>query len=274
MEFEKNIAIVDERKTLYLEKSHEQKNAIIFLHGFPGSHNGIVEMADKVTGRRIIVPDLPGCGESEPFDIKHVLKTYAKWLNDFLDSLSINKVVVVGHSFGARVALMFSVYYPEKIDKLILITPVSKADNLVARLGSLNYKLAGFLPYKIQKKWLFNPVYRKGEEVFVYNSSDPEVRQKLIKLNDEEIKMVDTVANAEIFEELRSGESIIKGDKINVKTLIIGCGKDKIASLASIKDLRNRFVNSEIVTMKNSGHLVVAEEPKVVANIINKWLKK
>ena len=272
MNFKKNVIIVDGREASYWEKNHTQKSAIIFLHGFPGSHKGMMEMAKEINGHRLIVPDLPGCGESAPFKERNSLKGYAKWVSDFLDKLSVDKAIVVGHSFGARVALTFGDCYPGKTEKLALITPVVKVDSLLGRLASLDYKFTGFLPLYMQKAWLFNKVYRKVANVLVYKTSGSEKRKQLIKNTDEEIKKVDARANMEIFSDFYGGESIADGRKINIDTLIIAGGKDEIATLNSIQELCNRFTDAKIEIMKNAGHLVVLESPKAVANIIKKWL--
>lgn len=273
MKFKKKLVTINHKKVFYWEKNKSEKLAVVFLHGFPGSHKGIIEMADKIENCRLIVPDLPGCGESDPLKEKHILKNYAKWLNDFLDTLLVEKIVVVGHSFGARLALMFGIYYSKRVEKLVLITPVTKADSLIAKLATIDYNFTGFLPPYMQKAWLFNPIYRKAKNIFIYESSSVKRRKHLISIEDDEIKKVNARANIELFNEFYQNKSILLRGKINIKTLIIACDKDQIATLNSVKELYNRFTYAEIKIMKNSGHLVVPERPSAVGNIVNKWLK-
>lgn len=273
MRFQKKTIVINGKKVFYWQKHNLDNTVVVFLHGFPGSHKGLIGTADEIEGYGIIIPDLPACGQSEPLAEKHSLKNYAKWLNEFLENLSVKKVVVVGHSFGARVALVFSLYYPKKVEKMVLITPVAKVDSLVGRLAAINYKLTEFLPVYFQDAWLHNIIYRDARNAIIYKSVGPKRKKQLIHLNDEEAKNVDIQANLEISNEFYGHDSILKGEKIGVKTLLIACDKDEVATVNSIKELSNRFTNAEIKVMKNSGHLVVLERPKAVGEIIYKWLK-
>ena len=119
MKFKKKKIVINGAEVFYLEKSHARGIPMIFLHGFPGRHKGLVGVAKNFPDRRIVIPDLPACGASEPLPVAHSLKNYAVWLNDFLAALSIKRAIVVGHSFGARVALRFAVDHPRKIERLV-----------------------------------------------------------------------------------------------------------------------------------------------------------
>src|SRR3989344_4937555 len=96
--------VINDRKVFYWEQQgHRPKETIVLLHGFPGNHLGLVPMASHLgSNYRIIIPDLPACGHSQDFEGDHSLNHYSDWLNDFLESLSINKAVIIGHSFGSR----------------------------------------------------------------------------------------------------------------------------------------------------------------------------
>ena len=64
---------------------------------------------------------------------------YVNDLKNFLDQLKITKCVLIGHSFGAAVAMTFTGLYPERVRKLVLI-------------GSISLK--GFPLYKLNEKGL------------------------------------------------------------------------------------------------------------------------
>src|ERR1035437_11087681 len=100
MKFKKKLVIVNNRKAFYWEKNTEKKQVIVLLHGFPGSHEGLVDMANGLKDYHLIIPDLPACGLSDPLSEKHNLENYSKWLEDFLKSLFIDSAIIIGHSFG------------------------------------------------------------------------------------------------------------------------------------------------------------------------------
>lgn len=272
--FKKETISIKDKKTYYWEKNKKQKQVTVILHGFPGNHRVIVDMARGLGNCHIIIPDLPACGQSESLSQTHSLNNYAEWLNNFLIDLSIDKITLIGYSFGSRVAVTFSALYPEKVEKLVLVTPVVKPDSLIARLAAIEYKIAGKLPSKVQKKWLANKIYHSISNMIIFKSASKKRRKYLIDIDAEEIEHLDPKANIEIFNELVSSKTISNGNKINIRTLIIACDKDEIATVNSVKELLNRFTNADFKIIEDSGHIVIAERPQKVAKTILDWFNK
>lgn len=272
MKFKKNVIVVNGCKVSYWEKLGH-KEALVLLHGFPGNHSVVIDMARNLSDYHIIIPDLPACGQSDSLKNEHTLKNYSKWLNDFLEIIAVKRAIIVGYSFGSRVALTFAVIYPKKVEKLALVTPVVKVDSLIARLASYEYKIAEKLPLHMQKTWLSNKIYHNVSNMIIFKSASKKRRQHLIDNDAKEIKRIDSKANLELFNEFFSSKPISEGEKIDAKTLIIAADKDEIATVSSVKELCSRFTNLEFKIIKNSGHIAIAERPKKVASIIKKWLQ-
>lgn len=95
---------------------------IIILHGWNLSGNRFHPLAQvlRKSGYRVYTPDLPGFGD-EPAPSKpwHVVD-YAEFLKSYMEKNKIRKPVIIGHSFGGRVALKFSHVYPEDVRSLVL----------------------------------------------------------------------------------------------------------------------------------------------------------
>ncbi len=273
MRFKKQVTTVNSVKTFYWEKNQTKKEVIIFLHGFPGNHSGLVDMANGFKNKyRLIIPDLPACGISEPLKEEHVLKNLAQWLNNFLNNLSIDKAIIVGHSFGSRLALVFCVDYPEKVQKLVLLTPVAKVDGFIDRIASLEYKTAKILPEKLRKVWLSNRVYQGAVHMVVFKTASAKRRKMLIERDIKEFSHFTPRVNIEIFDEFYNFSLIPTGQKVKIKSLIVAGDKDEVATMFSVRELVVAM-NAELKVMKNSGHLVPLERPLATAKIIQKWLE-
>lgn len=272
MKFERRGIIVNSEKTFYWEKYPAQKSVVIFLHGFPGSHGGLIELADCFIGYRLIIPDLPACGASEPLRVRHSLKNYAAWLNNFLIALAIDDVIVVGHSFGARVALRFSIDHPKKVERLVLVAPVMTVDSFVGRLAALYYKFGDLLPPSLQKIWSNNTMYRGLGHAIIYKSASRNRRKQLVDMDSMDARHIDGRIAVQVFDDFYKNPSILGNKKIKTKTLLIACDKDEVATPDSIKKLYKRFANATMEFMKNSGHLVILERPIAVGAVIRKWL--
>jgi pimeloyl-ACP methyl ester carboxylesterase len=272
MTFKKNLIVVNGLKTFYWEKNQGQENVIILLHGFPGNHEGLVDMANGLGNYRIIIPDLPACGLSERLAEKQNLENYSQWMNSFLELLSINRPIVVGHSFGSRIALVFDGHYPEKVKELVLITPVVKVEGLIVRFLSVEYEIAKILPQYLRSAWLSNKINRKVENTIIFKSASPKRRQELMAREKRELKHLNPQTSIELFDEFYRFSLIPIGETIKTKSLVIAGDLDEIAPLDSVRELAEQLTNSEFVTMKNCGHIVVAEKPLTTASIIRNWL--
>ena len=272
MRFKKYKILINGRKTFYWQANSENKKVLVLSHGVPGNHKILIDMARHFSGFRVIIPDLPACGQSEPLLQEHILKNYVSWLNSFLEALLIDKATIIGYSFGSRVALAFCNAYEKKVEKLILITPVVKVDSLIARIASFEYNVAGFLPSSIKKMWLGNKVYSTAKNMIIYKSASAKRRNKLIADDEKEAKDMYAQAIVEIFNEFYHAAPISSGKKINTKTLLIAADEDEIATVESVKELLKRFSNAELKIIKKSGHIVPGERPGKLGRILNNWL--
>lgn len=74
-------------------------------------------------GHTVIAPDLLGHGESDgPVAVDYSLGGHAGMLRDLLDELGHRRVTVVGHSLGGGIAMTFAYHYPERVERLALIS--------------------------------------------------------------------------------------------------------------------------------------------------------
>ena len=121
--------VVDDHRWTWAELPADKPDAptIVMLHGYTGSKEGWYRMARALRGRyRIVIPDLPGWGQSERRDgADYGFVAQSSRVAAFLrkpDVAGGRPVVLVGHSMGGGIAALTAARYP----------------NLVARVGLLN----------------------------------------------------------------------------------------------------------------------------------------
>jgi len=97
---------------------------LVLIHGLGSYAKGwgrnIPELAKHY---RIIAVDLPGYGKSDKGFYPYTLPFYAQVLTELLSELKVEKAVFVGHSMGGQIAMVTSLLYPERVDKLVLVSP-------------------------------------------------------------------------------------------------------------------------------------------------------
>lgn len=94
---------------------------LLLVHGLGGSQ--MWERAAPILGKyfHVIVPDLPGFGESDPPPDGFSSGDYAKLLHDLLINLRITTTNIAGISYGGEVAAHVAFLYPACVDRLLLI---------------------------------------------------------------------------------------------------------------------------------------------------------
>ena len=104
--------------------------SVILFHGknFGGYYwtDVIKALSDK--GYRVIVPDQIGFGKSSKPFIHYSFHAFARYNKILLDTLGIQKIIVLGHSMGGMLATRFTLMYPDLVEKLLLEDPIGLED--------------------------------------------------------------------------------------------------------------------------------------------------
>ena len=92
---------------------------IVLLHGWGQNIEMMKPLGDPFSDRyRITILDLPGFGQSEEPKEAWTMSNYNEMLEDFLNQVQVKKPIMIGHSFGGRLAIRYSAEHP--IEKLVL----------------------------------------------------------------------------------------------------------------------------------------------------------
>jgi pimeloyl-ACP methyl ester carboxylesterase len=95
---------------------------VVLLHGMLDAHlTWKVVGAALATDRRVLMPDLPGCGLSERPDASYELGWHAQMIARWIETLGLESVDVVGHSFGGGVAQMLLLERQARIRRMVLV---------------------------------------------------------------------------------------------------------------------------------------------------------
>ena len=105
-------------------------HTVVLLHGnnFAGFYFGVVIDALRKEGFRVIVPDQIGYGRSSKPIIPYYLADMARNTRAILESLNIDRAMIVGHSMGGMLAARFATQYPDCTERLVLFNPIGLTD--------------------------------------------------------------------------------------------------------------------------------------------------
>ena len=125
---------------------------VVLLHCWAGARQyWKYTIRDLLPHYRVYALDLKGFGESDVPKSGYQMTDFVDMLHDFFDALGIAKAVVVGHSMGGTIAMLFTLDYPERVTKLVLVAlPMSEHEighKLIGApvIGGLWYHVVRFL---------------------------------------------------------------------------------------------------------------------------------
>ncbi len=107
----------------YLDEGRGDET-ILLIHGLGSNAKGWSRNIDELArNHRVIAVDLPGYGVSDKGFYEYSLPFYAQVLSELLTKLEVDKAIWMGHSMGGQIALVAALEQPDRVDRLVLVSP-------------------------------------------------------------------------------------------------------------------------------------------------------
>lgn len=223
------------------------KDTIVLLHGW-GQNIEMMKMVSDpfIDDYDIVIIDLPGHGKSEEPKTIYSLYDFVDCVKKLLDSLKIKNPILIGHSFGGKISLLYASMYDVKklilfgspfkkeIQKLSLKTKMLKT---AKKIPGLN-KLEGFA-----KKHIGSTDYR---------NASPLMRQILVEH-----------VNLDITEEVK---------KIKCPTLILWGTLDQEVPVERAYELENLISDAGVVIYEGCTHYAYLERLGQTINVLKSFI--
>ena len=275
------LRLSDGSTTHYWQYGNKTKPAIVMIHGFRGTHHGLEKVVRQLKDFYVIVPDLPGFGESEPFTTgAHTLDRYVSFVDEFIKQVTPNeKPILLGHSFGSIVASHYAVKKPKTIEKLILINPIGAPalkgpKAALTQLAVFYYWLGRTLPANLSNIWLSSQASTDIMTLIMTKTKDKDMRAFIRDQHRQHFstfsnpKVVSEAFNASVGHDVREVAT-----KLNIPTLLIAGERDDVTPLGKQRQLAGLIKNSKLHIIHNVGHLIHYETSDEAAEVIQEWIK-
>ncbi len=219
-------------------------NDIVLLHGWGQNIEMMRPIGDNFQDRfRITILDFPGFGASEEPKEAWTIEDYELMLEEFLKKVNVKKPIVIGHSFGGRVAIRYSARNP--ISKLVLFgSPCIRIQEELS-LGVKILKKLKTLPGlndlgEYMKKFIGSRDYK---------AASPIMRQTLVNVVNEDLSKF--------------------AREIEEPTLLIWGTNDTEAPLNEAKELEKIMVDAALITLPGTHYAYLENLPRVVTILDN-----
>ncbi|MGP0223120.1 MULTISPECIES: alpha/beta fold hydrolase [unclassified Paenarthrobacter] len=262
-------------------KATADTRTILVIHGFRGDHHGLLRVADQLPDMRIIMPDLPGFGSSEPFtDHEHSVAGYGRFISGFMEALDLGpSTVLLGHSFGSIVASHFAAANPGKVFPLILINPIAAPalegpKGIMTKLAVFYYQASARLPRALGLAILRNRLIVRVMSVTMAKTKDRELRRFIHGQHDAYFSaFANRNSLLESFKASVSGTVADVAGELRLPVLLVAGEKDEIATLPNQYKLMQRLPDARLEVISGVGHLIHYETPAPAAAAIRTFLE-
>ncbi len=261
----------------------DKPHTILMLHGFSGNHRGLAKIIDELEDFRLVVPDLPGFGDSTPMTkYNHTVKGYGHFVEHFIEALKLDKPVLFGHSLGSVVAARVAATAPQLIaNQLILVSPISSSPfgrllsprHVAARIGEAHYWL-GLNAKKAGERLVKSRALSRTTTFLLTKTRDKKLRREIYNhhLND-----LTYLRHKDVFYEayrsLNRDGIINYAPQIKQHVLLIAGAADSVWPRQTQKTVAERLQHVNLVLIPKVGHLTHFEAPKLIGSKITRFLK-
>ncbi|MBX3713650.1 MAG: alpha/beta hydrolase [Lysobacter sp.] len=269
---ESHSLVVGDHRWVYAELPADRPDAptLVLLHGYTGSKENWYRVATALRGRyRIVMPDLPGWGESqrrEDADYGYLAQTPR--VAAFLQAPQIGggkPVALAGHSMGGGIAALLAADYPALVSQVALVNAagVPFAPNTFAR-----EVLAGRNPFALSdeaslERYLSTLFHvRETRPWLPWPATSLYIAQRRRDAAFEERVLTRIGRDEERFE---PGKRAVK---IEQPTLLLWCRHDQVIPASAMGLYAERIRHASQVMLEDCGHMSLMERPRETADAI------
>lgn len=253
------LAYVDERTTVcglavrYLVGG--TGDPVVTLHHSTGSI-GWLPLHDRLAEEfRVVVPDMPGYGQSERPEWARTPRDLAILVNAGLEQLGLERVALVGFGFGGFVAAELATMDPSRVGRLVLVG----AAGIKPRDGHgeiMDMMLMDFVEYM--------EAGFRDQDAF-HAMFGPEVAKDIKQLWDYSREMTARVSwKPYLFS--RQLPHLLRA--VRAPTLLVWGGADRVIPIDAAYQYRDALPDARLEVIAGAGHYVEYEEPETVARLI------
>jgi 3-oxoadipate enol-lactonase len=211
----------------------------------------------------LIVPDLPGHGDSPAAAGLTTLEDYAGAINDLLDDLGVRRAAMVGISLGGMIAQAYALRFPQRLSALVLAQTLARVNPEAAAQWELRKRTARELGMRVQvqptlQRWFTADFLRAAPMTVEW------VGNMIASTSTDGYEAAaGAIQHLNFFEQLAG---------LSVPTLVVAGADDVAASPAIAQALCGKIPGAQLAIVERAAHLANVEQPIVFAEVVGGFL--
>jgi pimeloyl-ACP methyl ester carboxylesterase len=246
----------------YLDWGPAEAPPVVLLHGITGHARVWDHLAERlVPGRRVLALDQRGHGDSDPApDDDYRVGTMADDVAAFAGSLRLERLALLGHSMGGRIAIQYAAAHAARLDRLVIVDigPDIELTGL-QRVRDMMSKA----PERIESEEWAVEYIRRANPLQDVDLLRHRVRHGLKRLPDGELTWKYAKGLRDM---MRAGRRDVVDlweplPRIPCPTLVVRGAESDILSAEVAKKMTGRLPDGRLVEIPGAGHTVPADRP-------------
>lgn len=238
--------------------------AVVFVHGAANDHSVWLLQSRYFAhhGRGVLALDLPGHGRSGGAALVSV-DAIADWIVDVLDAAGLERAALVGHSLGALAVLDCAARHPARVEKIALLgpaVPMEVSDALLAAARANDH-----VAFELINGWSISAGKQLG------GNTVPG-----LWLVGGGLRLMERTRPGVLHTDLAACRAWARGleaaRSVGCPSLVVCGARDLMAPPRSAKALIDTLAGAEVVTLPDTGHAMMAEQPDAVLDALRGFL--
>lgn len=247
---------IDGRKAHYVTDGDPSNPPIILMHGWGCNASTLASVQRAAAQSHYVYNfDLPGFGASAEPDAGWGVYDYADWLRKVIDTLGLKRPSMLGHSYGGRIAIVYSSQCPQDVDKLILVDSAGIKPKRPLKYYVKVYwfkfcKFVASLMGAVGKKWIERKRANSGSAD--YRAASPVMKQVMSRSVNQDLTPLLS--------------------KIAAPTLLIWGENDTATPMRDAKLMEKLIPDAGLVAFPGCGHYSFLDNPVQFSAVLRSFL--
>jgi pimeloyl-ACP methyl ester carboxylesterase len=250
---------------------------VVLLHGLGGFLEtwglNMIPLSDHY---KVYALDLPGHGLSDKLEGCYIPDCATGFLTNIMDKLGIERATLIGHSLGGAISINTAANFPNRVDKLVLVSSAGLSRKVPTSYRLLSMPLLGKFTIMLAGKYLLNRGMRNLFHKLDYVSTD--IRSLVMASPYKPLKAEDLLGiarhNVGIGGLRQHSLMIDKLPSIRTQTLFIHGARDKVFPLEHVNKSFSLVPNAIVKLFNYCGHLPHVERPLKFNETVLSFLNK
>src|SRR4051812_17127493 len=253
---------------------------VVLIHGMINSSRHWEAVARRLArSHTVIAPDLIGHGDSATPRGDHSLGAHAAAIRDLLAAIGVERATIVGHSLGGGVAMQYFWQFPQRTERLVLISSGGLGHKVSPMLRAAALPGMSALLAAAAHKRTLDALWRAGERMQTRGRGKGVYLQAIARA----LRPLEQPGAREAFvHTLRSvidvhGQRVSARDRLyllaGTPTLVVWGERDHTIPIAHGREAHAAIPGSRFATLPRAAHFPHLEDPEGLAEVLREFLE-